>query len=77
MRRSACVPFPTPGAPTSIIRAALLNCLVAVTAIMYRRSIFCLGQGAEGEDKEGSKDIELHEAAKEARSSNMCSIIAS
>ena len=30
MRRSACVPLPTPGAPTSIIRAARLNSFVAI-----------------------------------------------
>lgn len=30
MRRSACVPLPTPGAPTSMIRAARLNSFVAI-----------------------------------------------
>ena len=30
IRRSACVPLPTPGAPTSMIRAARLNSLVAI-----------------------------------------------
>ena len=30
MRRSACVPLPTPGAPTSIIRAARLNSFIAI-----------------------------------------------
>ena len=30
MRRSACVPLPTPGAPTSMIRAARLNSLIAI-----------------------------------------------
>ena len=30
MRRSACVPLPTPGAPTRMIRAARLNSLVAI-----------------------------------------------
>ena len=30
MRRSACVPLPTPGAPTSMIRAARLNSLNAI-----------------------------------------------
>lgn len=28
MRRSACVPFPTPGAPTRMMRAALFNSFV-------------------------------------------------
>ena len=32
MRRSACVPLPTPGAPTSIIRAARWNFLVGMAA---------------------------------------------
>ena len=30
MRRSACVPLPTPGAPTRMMRAARLNSLVAI-----------------------------------------------
>ena len=30
MRRSACVPLPTPGAPTSMIRAARLNSFIAI-----------------------------------------------
>ncbi len=30
MRRSACVPLPTPGAPISMIRAARLNSFVAI-----------------------------------------------
>lgn len=30
MSRSACVPLPTPGAPTRIMRAARLNSLVAI-----------------------------------------------
>ena len=30
MSRSACVPLPTPGAPTRMMRAARLNSLVAI-----------------------------------------------
>lgn len=32
IRRSACVPLPTPGAPTRIMRAALLNSLVGIAS---------------------------------------------
>lgn len=35
MRRSAWVPLPTPGAPTSMIRAARLNSLVAIFWSIY------------------------------------------
>lgn len=50
MRRSACVPFPTPGAPTRMIRAALLNSLVAIELeVCYGelswRTGFALGEG--------------------------------
>lgn len=33
MRRSACVPLPIPGAPTRIMRAALLNSFVVFIEI--------------------------------------------
>lgn len=50
MRRSACVPFPTPGAPTRMIRAALLNSLVAIEwrcamGAKIGRRLSCPGKG--------------------------------
>lgn len=46
MRRSACVPLPTPGAPTRIIRAARLNSFVAIAEGVVRERSWGLGGSA-------------------------------
>ena len=63
MRRSACVPLPTPGAPTSMIRAARLNSFVAIE-LEYDLSGAESGVLPEKEREEGG---ELLVAARSSR----------
>ena len=61
MRRSACVPLPTPGAPTRIIRAARLNSFVAIAG----GGLYASGAGSSAWDANGSG--ELRGAARSSR----------
>ena len=68
MRRSACVPLPTPGAPTSMIRAARLNSFVAIEpgSELERsgeRSSDSVRRKGEGESRGAARGSEKLEAS--------------
>ena len=64
MRRSACVPLPTPGAPTRIIRAARLNSFVAIDEGGVCERSWGLGGSAAWDANGGG---ELRGAARSSR----------
>jgi hypothetical protein len=73
IKRSVCVPFPTPGAPTRITRAALDNCGAAIVEAgveevarqeMYAREMKCMNMLARNGGIEARAPPEVRDYQK-------------